>query len=160
MMENVSSSQASLGVGDLSAPAPAAGFGLEDQSSTIPSMPTMTTASSDPVNLAGSVGEESSVFKEESSPPPAATISSPPPAAAAISQPAAGMAQPPAAAPSPDEQVLHLFSEHWIINSDIINIGIINISILIIIITTRQRVRQEVLSREGQLQKRSRSLSV
>ena len=80
VMENVSNnSPASLGLGDLSAPAPApaAGFGLEDQSSTIPAMPTMTTGSSD---LAEPV--PSSVFKDEAASPAA-----------------------PAAAPSPDEQV-------------------------------------------------------
>ena len=78
VMENVSNnSPASLGLGDLSAPAPAAGFGLEDQSSTIPAMPTMTTGSSD---LAEPVS--SSVFKDEAASPAA-----------------------PAAAPSPDEQV-------------------------------------------------------
>jgi len=79
VMENVSNnSPASLGLGDLSAPAPApaAGFGLEDQSSTIPAMPTMTTGSSD---LAEPVS--SSVFKDEAASPAA-----------------------PAAAPSPDEQ--------------------------------------------------------
>jgi len=79
VMENVSNnSPASLGLGDLSAPAPApaAGFGLEDQSSTIPAMPTMTTGSSE---LAEPVS--SSVFKDEAASPAA-----------------------PAAAPSPDEQ--------------------------------------------------------
>ena len=83
-MENTSNS---LGDGDLSAPTSAAGFGLEDQSSTMPSMPTMmaATGSPDPVSL---VSEGSTVFKEEPSP------SQPP-------------AQALGAAPSPDEQVLH-----------------------------------------------------
>jgi len=80
-MENTSNS---LGDGDLSAPTSAAGFGLEDQSSTMPSMPTMmaATGSPDPVSL---VSEGSTVFKEEPSP------SQPP-------------AQALGAAPSPDEQ--------------------------------------------------------
>ena len=83
MMDNVSNSSPNLGeVGDLAAaPAPAAGFGLEEQSSIIPSMPTMAT--SEPVSMVAV--EEPSVFKEEPSPPsPAST---------------------PAAAPSPDQQV-------------------------------------------------------
>ena len=83
MMDNVSNSSPNLGgVGDLAAaPAPAADFGLEEQSSIIPSMPTMAT--SEPVSMVAV--EEPSVFKEEPSPPsPAST---------------------PAAAPSPDQQV-------------------------------------------------------
>ena len=85
MMDNVSNSNSSPnldGVGDLAAaPSPAAGFGLEEQSSTIPSMPTLAT--SEPVSMVAV--EEPSVFKEElSSPSPAST---------------------PAAAPSPDQQV-------------------------------------------------------
>ena len=81
MMDNVSNSSPNLGeVGDLAAaPAPAAGFGLEEQSSVIPSMPTMAT--SEPVSMVAV--EEPSVFKEEPSPP----------------------ASTPAAAPSPDQQV-------------------------------------------------------
>ena len=85
MMENVSNSSPNLdGVGDLAAaPSPAAGFGLEEQSSTIPSMPLPTMATSEPVSMVAV--EEPSVFKEEPSPPsPAST---------------------PAAAPSPDQQV-------------------------------------------------------
>ena len=86
MMDNVSNSNSSPnldGVGDLAAaPSPAAGFGLEEQSSTIPSMPTLAT--SEPVSMVAV--EEPSVFKEEPSPP------SPP-------------ASTPAAAPSPDQQV-------------------------------------------------------
>ena len=85
MMENVSNSSPNLdGVGDLAAaPSPAVGFGLEEQSSTIPSMPLPTMATSEPVSMVAV--EEPSVFKEEPSPPsPAST---------------------PAAAPSPDQQV-------------------------------------------------------
>ena len=84
MMDNVSNSSPNLGgVGDLAAaPSPAAGFGLEEQCSVIPSMPTMAT--SEPVSMVAV--EEPSVFKEEPSPP------SPP-------------ASTPAAAPSPDQQV-------------------------------------------------------
>ena len=88
MMDNVSNSNSSPnldGVGDLAAaPSPAAGFGLEEQSSTIPSMPLPTMATSEPVSMVAV--EEPSVFKEEPSPP------SPP-------------ASTPAAAPSPDQQV-------------------------------------------------------
>ena len=84
MMENVSNSSPNLdGVGDLAAaPSPTAGFGLEEQSSIIPSMPTMAT--SEPVSMVAV--EEPSVFKEELSSPPAP-------------------ASTPAAAPSPDQQV-------------------------------------------------------
>ena len=94
-MENTSNNSpgANLGVGgDLSAPGADTGFGLEDQSSTMPSMPTMMATSPDPVSLAG---EESTVFKEEPS------------------LPAAAPAQAPAAAPSPDEQVLHGLCEEF-----------------------------------------------
>ena len=80
-MDNVSNSSPNLdGVGDLgAAPSPAPGLGLEEQSSTIPSMPTLAT--SEPVSMVAV--EEPSVFKEEPSPP----------------------ASTPAAAPSPDQQV-------------------------------------------------------
>merc|ERR1719403_120585 len=46
VMDNVSNSSPNLGgVGDLAAaPSPAAGFGLEEQSSIIPSMPTLATS--------------------------------------------------------------------------------------------------------------------
>jgi len=84
VMENVSNSSPNLGgVGDLAAaPSPAPGFGLEEQSSVIPSMPLPTMATSEPVSMVAV--EEPSVFKEElSSPSPAST---------------------PAAAPSPDQQ--------------------------------------------------------
>ena len=83
MMENISNSSPSLGgVGDLAAaPSPAPGFGLGEQSSIIPSMPTMAT--SEPVSMVAV--EEPSVFKEEPSPPSSAPT--------------------PAAAPSPDQQV-------------------------------------------------------
>ena len=149
-MENTSNTNSSLGAnlgvgGDLSAPGAATGFGLEDQSSTMPSMPTMMAASPDPVSLAG---EESTVFKEEPS-----------------SSPAPAPAQAPVAAPSPDEQVLHgLSGEITNIIVIIINLLLLLLIIIIIIInftvTVRQRARQVVLSREGQLLKRSRSLSV
>ena len=83
MMDNVSNSSPNLGgVADLAAaPSPAPGLGLEEQSSTIPSMPTLAT--SEPVSMVAV--EEPSVFKEEPSTPASAST--------------------PAAAPSPDQQV-------------------------------------------------------
>jgi len=81
VMENTSNNGSGANLGDLSAPSSTPGFGLEDQSSTMPSTPTMmATGSPDPVSLANN---ESTLFKEESS---------------------SAQTQVPAAAPSPDEQ--------------------------------------------------------